>query len=57
MRGHREGGCRFLIENPTRGGGVSRRGGAAGGREGVCGEFFLGGGLNLFFRGRNAHQV
>ena len=49
-------GDRFLIENPRRGGG-SRSGR---GREGVCGElgnFFWGGGLNFFFRGRNVHQV
>ena len=31
------------------------RGGGARGREGVCEEFF-GGELNIFFRGRNAHQ-
>ena len=45
----------FFIENPRRG--VSQeRGGGGGlkGREGVCGEW--GGGLNIFFRGRNAHQ-
>ena len=26
------------------------------GREGDCGEFQEGGGLNIFFRGRNSHQ-
>ena len=56
----REGLVRFLIENPT-GGGVSRRGRGRGGQEGVCGElgifFGRGGGLNIFFRGRNVHQA
>ena len=37
--------------------GVSQEGGPGrGGREGVCREF-AGGGLNIFFRGRNARQV
>ena len=48
-------GGRFLLKIPGRGG-VSRRGR---GREGVCGELrnWGGGGLNIFFRGRNVHQV
>ena len=52
------GGGRFFIENPTRGGGGSPRGGGRGGEglEGVCGEFRGVGGLNNFFRGRNFHQ-
>ena len=33
-------------------------GGGDGGREGVCREFGgIGGGLNIFFRGRNVHQA
>ena len=50
-----EGATIFLLKIP--GGGVSRAGGGGGmrGREGVCGEFG-GGGLNIFFRGRNSHQ-
>ena len=39
-------GGRFFIENPREGGGVSRRGGAEG--PGL---------LNIFFRGRNVHQM
>ena len=48
-------GGRFLIEIPRRG--VSRRERGPGGREGVCGEWgvWWGGGLNIFFRGRNVH--
>ena len=53
VRGDMMGGGRFLIENP-RGGGISRPG--RGGREGVCRELW-GGGLNIFFQGRNARQV
>ena len=50
------GGGRFLIENPRRGGGLQERvGRGEGAGEGVCREFG-GGGLNIFFRGRNAHQ-
>ena len=51
------GGGDFLSKIP--GGGVSWAGGGgrrASGWEGVCGEF-RGGGLNIFFRGRNVHQV
>ena len=57
VRGAGKGGGRFFIEYPRRGG-VSWAGGAGGsrGQEGVCGEFG-GGGLNIFFRGRNRHQV
>ena len=49
------GGAFFLIENPTRGGGFPGGKGPRG-REGI-GEFWGGGGLNIFFRGRNVHQV
>ena len=46
----------FLLKIPG-GGGVSQEvGGGRGGREGVCCEFG-GGGLNIFFPGRNAPQV
>ena len=38
------GGGRFSIENPKRGGGVLPRGEGGRGWEGVCGEFFWGGG-------------
>ena len=50
------GGADFLL-NPRRG--VSRRErGRGGGRvSGRIGEFGGGGGLNIFFRGRNVHQV
>ena len=46
-----QGGIGF-IENPRRAPGGRR------GREDVCGELgnFGGGGLNIFFRGRNVHQ-
>ena len=57
VRGDREGGGgRFFIENPRRGGSPTR--GVGGGREDVCREFgeLGGGGLNIFFRGRNARQ-
>ena len=58
VRGARRGGgCRLLIEDRRRG--VSRRGGAEGpgGRLRRIGELRRGGGLNIFFRGRNVHQV
>ena len=46
----------FSIENPRSGGrGCSHERGGARGREGLRG--ILGGELNIFFRGRNAHQV
>ena len=50
-------GDRFLIENP-RGGGVSARGrGRGAGRLSAANWFlFWGGGLNIFFRGRNVHR-
>ena len=51
------GGGRFLLKIP--GGGVSRRGGAEGaGRVSAANWGFGGGGggLNIFFRGRNVHQ-
>ena len=58
-RRREEGGGRFLIENPSRGGLPGRAEGARG-WEGVCGEFWagggVGGGLNIFFRGQNSHQ-
>ena len=44
------GGGRLSIENPKRGGGSPTRGGG-----GVSAGNF-GGELNIFFRGRNAHQ-
>ena len=49
------GGGRFCIENPRRGGGAP---GGPRGQEGVCGELGIlgGGGLNIFFRGRNVHK-
>ena len=57
VQGHREGrGGRFFIENPRRGGLVGEGGRGGEGREGVCREFGEGGGLNIFFRGRNARQ-
>ena len=51
----RGGGEGFLWKIPGVGGAVFRAGGG-GGWEGVCGEFWGGGGLNIFFRGRNSHQ-
>ena len=65
VRGARTGGSFFFcIGNPRRpggGGGFQEgEGGRPRGREGVCGELgnFGGrGGLNIFFRGRNVHQV
>ena len=52
------GGGRFLLKIP--GGGVSRRGGAKGGREGVCSELGIwgggGGGEIFLFRGRDVHE-
>ena len=49
------GGGRFLIENPRGGGGSPRRGGGGAWRVSVVGD--LGGGLNIFVRGRASHQV
>ena len=53
--GSEGGGIGFLLKIPRRGvsGGEGPRG-----REGICGEpgNFLGGGVNIFFRGRNVHQ-
>ena len=56
VRGDRErGGVRFLLKIPGEGGVLPGREGGRGGREGICRE--LGeGGLNIFFRGRNARQ-
>ena len=49
------GGVRFFIENPTGGGPPGWEGPR--GWEGVSSEFGIwGGGLNIFFRGRNVHQ-
>ena len=56
----REGRGRFFIEKARRGGGLSRRGkGRGAGRVSAAnwGIFWGGGGgLNIFFRGRNVHQ-
>ena len=49
------GGGRFSIENP-KGGGLQERGGGQGAGKLSAVIFFLGGGVNFFFRGRNAHQ-
>ena len=56
VRGAGRGG---VIENPRRGGGgVSREEGREAGRVSAANWrfFFGGGGLNIFFRGRNVHQ-
>ena len=55
VRGDREGGGRFFIENPRRGGGPATGGGRGPGGclQGIAGG---GGGLNIFFQGRNARQ-
>ena len=53
------GGGSIVIEIPT-GPGFLQEGKGPSGREGVCGELGNGGGggaLNIFFRGRNVHQV
>ena len=57
VRGARKGRGSVFYCKSQEGRGVCPRGGGgeARGREGVCGEF--GGELNIFFRGRNAHQV
>ena len=52
-RRQKGGGGSVFIENPRRGGGFPGGGGGRH-REGVWREF--GGGLNIFFRGRNSHQ-
>ena len=58
IRGDRERGCRFSIENPR--GGISEEKGGGGGEAakgpGGCLQGIWGGGLNIFFRGRNSHQ-
>ena len=52
----RGGGRFFFSENPRRAGGFSHeRGGGEG--LGGCLRGILGGSLDIFFRGRNAHQV
>ena len=51
-------GDRFSIENPRREGSLGREGPRC--REGVCselGDFGGGGGLNIFWGGRNVHQA
>ena len=56
----REGGGGFglFIENPRRGGVSSGRGAEGPGRfMRQIGAFGGGGGLNIFFRGRNVHQI
>ena len=50
-----EGGGRNSIENPRMGGGVFQEGEGPGGCLERIGEFG-GGGLNIFFRGRNSEQ-
>ena len=54
----REGGDRFFIENPRRGGGSPGQEGPRG-RESVCSDLgnFDGGEAKYFFRRRNVHQV
>ena len=57
VRSAGRGGGRLLLCKSQEGGGGSPTlvgVGGARGREGVCGE--LGGGLNIFFRGRNPHE-
>ena len=56
VRGDREGGGRFFLLKAQKGGVSHEGGGGRGGREGVRREFGWGGGLNIFFRGRNARQ-
>ena len=61
VRGARRGGGSvffFFIENPRRGG-VFRRGSGQGAVRVSAANWgiFLGGRLNIFFRGRNVHQV
>ena len=56
VRGAGRGGGSVFLMKMSGGGGVLHDGR---GREGVCGElggFGGGGGLNIFFRGRNVHQ-
>ena len=53
-RRQKGGGTGFLLKIPGVRGLSGERGGE--GREGVCREFPGGGGVNIFFRGRNAHQ-
>ena len=59
-KGHSEapggGGVGFSLKIPGGGEVSQKRGGGVRGREGVCEEFRGGGGLNIFFRGRNARQ-
>ena len=52
----RGGGRFFLVKFPGKGGILPREGVGGGGQEGVCGEFWGGGELDVFFRARNAHQ-
>ena len=48
------GGVRLFIENPRRGGGSPGRVGVGGAGSVLAGNW---GGLNIFFQGRNSHQV
>ena len=50
------GGGRFFLLKMPGGGGFPGRGGAEGPGGWNWGSFFFGGGLNIFFRGRNVHQ-
>ena len=52
-----EGGGIGFVLKITGGGGVSRTGAEGLGGSGGIGEFFLGGGLNILFRGRNVHSL
>ena len=49
-------GARFFIEIPGRGGSPGRVGAGGQGAGRVFAGNFGGGGLNIFFRGRNSHQ-
>ena len=57
VRGAGRGGGRFFIENPRRGVSRAGGGGARGAGRVFAGNVGGGGGLNIFFRGRNSHQV
>ena len=54
----REGGDRFFFTESPSGGGLRHRRGEGAGRVSAANRGILGGGgLNIFFRGRNVHQV
>ena len=58
VRGERGWGVDFFIANPRRRVSRRERGRGAGRVSGRIGEFQIGGGgLNIFFSGRNVHQV